>query len=139
MKIGVQALILLGACSTSLAFVPTVSKNGKPVSFGLQFQRDNNDAENSMKASLPEQMKNIMASTIVAAALWVSPPALFHNVNAPINNMIPDTIRTSVLADAKEMASGSGSRVNKDPESLLRLGLPIPKDKEVCSTLFNIS
>jgi len=29
------------------------------------------------------------------------------------------------------MASGSGSRVNKDPESLLRLGLPIPKDKEV--------
>jgi hypothetical protein len=31
---------------------------------------------------------------------------------------------------AKEMASGSGSRVNKDAESLLRLGLPI-KDKEV--------
>ena len=30
------------------------------------------------------------------------------------------------------MVSGSGSRVNKDPESLLRLGLPIPsKDKEV--------
>lgn len=40
-------------------------------------------------------------------------------------------IRTSVVADAKEMASGSGSRVNKDPESLLRLGLPIPKDKEL--------
>lgn len=28
-------------------------------------------------------------------------------------------------AAAKEMASGSGSRVNKDPESLLRYGLPI--------------
>ena len=31
----------------------------------------------------------------------------------------------------KEMASASGSRVNKDAESLLRYGLPIPKDKEV--------
>ena len=29
----------------------------------------------------------------------------------------------------RELASGSGSKVNKDPESLLRLGLPaIPKD-----------
>jgi len=33
-------------------------------------------------------------------------------------------------AVAKEMASGTGSRVNKDPESLLRYGLPI-KNKEV--------
>jgi hypothetical protein len=33
-------------------------------------------------------------------------------------------------ASAKEMASGSGSRVNKDPESLLRYGLPI-QSKEV--------
>jgi hypothetical protein len=40
-------------------------------------------------------------------------------------------IQSSVMADAKEMASGSGSRVNKDAESLLRLGLPIPKAKEV--------
>ncbi|GMI37058.1 hypothetical protein TrRE_jg132 [Triparma retinervis] len=30
------------------------------------------------------------------------------------------------LAVAKELASGSGSRVNKDPSSLLRYGLPIP-------------
>lgn len=131
MKIGVQALVLLGACSTSLAFVPTTSNNGKPVSFGLQLQRDSNDAEYNTKTSLPDQMKNIMASTLVAAALWVSPPALFHNVDGPIHNIMPDTIRTSIVADAKEMASGSGSRVNKDPESLLRLGLPIPKDKEL--------
>ena len=32
---------------------------------------------------------------------------------------------TPPAAVAKEMASGSGSRVNKDPESLLRYGLPI--------------
>jgi len=38
----------------------------------------------------------------------------------------------SYTAMAKEMASGSGSRVNKDPESLLRLGLPI-NNKEVRS------
>lgn len=36
----------------------------------------------------------------------------------------------SSVASAKEMASGSGTRVNKDPESLLRYGLPI-KNKEV--------
>ena len=36
----------------------------------------------------------------------------------------------STMASAKEKASGTGSRVNKDPESLLRLGLPI-KNKEV--------
>lgn len=34
------------------------------------------------------------------------------------------------MANAKEMASGTGSRVNKDPESLLRYGLPID-NKEV--------
>ena len=38
---------------------------------------------------------------------------------------------SNIVANAKEMASGSGSRVNKDPESLLRYGLPI-KNNEVC-------
>jgi hypothetical protein len=36
----------------------------------------------------------------------------------------------SNVAVAKEMASASGSRVNKDAESLLRYGLPI-NNKEV--------
>ena len=37
-----------------------------------------------------------------------------------------------MTAQAKEMASGTGSRVNKDAESLLRYGLPI-NNKEVSS------
>jgi peptidylprolyl isomerase len=39
-------------------------------------------------------------------------------------------------AVAKEMASGSGSRVNKDADSLLRYGLPI-KNKDVRDFMFN--
>lgn len=43
---------------------------------------------------------------------------------------MPAFVTNTVSVSAKEMASGSGSRVNKDAESLLRLGLPI-KNKEV--------
>ena len=41
-------------------------------------------------------------------------------------------------ASARELASGSGSKVNKDPNSLLRLGLPgIPKEMQfLCTLLF---
>jgi hypothetical protein len=42
------------------------------------------------------------------------------------------------VANAKEMASGSGSRVNKDPESLLRYGLPI-QNKEVRASFLSES
>mmetsp|Transcript_5139 Transcript_5139/g.6639 ORF Transcript_5139/g.6639 Transcript_5139/m.6639 type:complete len:502 (-) Transcript_5139:199-1704(-) len=79
--------------------------------------------------SVQNQVKGIMASTLIAAALWVSPAALMNNVEG--GPSFVNDIRTSVVADAKEMASASGSRVNKDAESLLRYGLPIPKDKEV--------
>lgn len=79
-------------------------------------------------------MKNIMSSTFMAVALWSSPPSALLSSNNDISNnflMNNEIVRTTLVADAKEMASGSGSRVNKDPESLLRLGLPIPKDKEI--------
>lgn len=39
-------------------------------------------------------------------------------------------VNNNFVVNAKEMASGTGSRVNKDPESLLRYGLPI-NNKEV--------
>ncbi len=74
-------------------------------------------------------MKGAVAATLLAGAIWASPAAIVGDV--PSSNPFLNEIRTIVVADAKEMASGSGSRVNKDPESLLRLGLPIPKDKEV--------
>jgi peptidylprolyl isomerase len=60
----------------------------------------------------------VLATTALITTLWSAPSVpFFHEHHPP-------------AAAAKEMASGSGSRVNKDPESLLRYGLPI-KNAEV--------
>ena len=42
---------------------------------------------------------------------------------SPLQMIAPPALHTQVV-QAKELASGSGSKVNKDPLSLLRLGLP---------------
>lgn len=118
MKIGVTTLALLLSCTSVSAFAPSITNTA----FDTKLNAQRNDE------SVSDKVKGVMASTFMAAALWASPAAVFNNVEGPA--MFND-IRTTVVADAKEMASGSGSRVNKDPESLLRLGLPIPKDKEV--------
>ena len=78
-------------------------------------------------------MNGVIATTCMAAAIWASPSAIIGSIDSTdfSNNMIVNEVRSASVADAKEMASASGSRVNKDPESLLRYGLPIPKDKEV--------
>jgi hypothetical protein len=122
MKIGVTTLALLLSCTSVSAFAPSITNTA----FDTKLNAQRNDE------SVSDKVKGVMASTFMAAALWASPAAVFNNVEGPA--MFND-IRTTVVADAKEMASGSGSRVNKDPESLLRLGLPIPKDKEVSHTL----
>jgi hypothetical protein len=85
---------------------------------------------------------------VVAAALWLNLPGLVAVVDVqdpsvagtaalPTHETIVDrhphrrvVVQTHRAAFAKEMASGSGSRVNKDAESLLRYGLPI-QNKEV--------
>lgn len=110
--------------------------------------------------SMEKSVKGVFAATCLAGAIWASPAAivggmLFGGTDGGISigttndhhntylssvsasssfssfSSYLDDIRTSVVVQAKEMASASGSRVNKDPESLLRYGLPIPKDKEV--------
>lgn len=55
----------------------------------------------------------------LAAAIWAAPAT----IAGPMTTHFPST--SGSVASAKEMASGSGTRVNKDPESLLRYGLPI--------------
>ena len=155
MKIGIQALLFLGIQSslsstttttTTLAFTPSSniisinasssSKTSSKTLLQLQPKHYNHN-ENVKKNQtsnifssllLHENVKNIMTTATMAAAIWVSPLMLIHpDVGITSNQMI----HNNFVADAKEMASGSGSRVNKDPESLLRYGLPIPKDKEV--------
>lgn len=88
---------------------------------------------NRNNAAFVNAMKQWTMAALVATSIWASPAAmapyaathaaLFHdNTDNLINNM--------GVASAKDKASGSGSRVNKDPESLLRYGLPI-QNKEV--------
>ena len=76
--------------------------------------------------SWQNQIGRLLATGLVTASLWAAPAIVqdsFVGVNAP-------EFMTSSVANAKQMASASGSRVNKDPESLLRYGLPI-NSKEV--------
>ena len=64
-----------------------------------------------------QQHQQFVAAAVLSVTIWSTP-------NLPF--LPPQQMQ----AVAKELASGSGSRVNKDPESLLRLGLPI-SNKEV--------
>lgn len=87
----------------------------------------NTDSTNNL-STLMKDAKDVLSVGMMAALLWSSPGPLLLNNHQ--DNMMMENIRSSIVADAKEMASGSGSRVNKDAESLLRYGLPI-KNKEV--------
>jgi len=80
---------------------------------------------------IQDNVKGAIAATVLAGSLWASPSALVSTMRSSDGPIWWDSIAPTVVADAKEMASGSGSRVNKDAESLLRYGLPIPKDKEI--------
>lgn len=78
-------------------------------------------------------VKGAMSGMALAAALWVAPATMAGPLSSAFPNYVANNnnnMISSSIANAKEMASGSGTRVNKDPESLLRLGLPI-KNKEV--------
>lgn len=76
--------------------------------------------------NMEEKAQKIVAGTILTGLLWTAPVTLLDQAeNLPF---LPR--RENVVVQAKEMASGTGSRVNKDPESLLRYGLPI-NNKEV--------
>lgn len=67
------------------------------------------------------------ATAAMTAFLWGAPGVITEQT---ITHNLPLPVETSTIANAKDKASATGSRVNKDAESLLRLGLPI-KNKEV--------
>jgi hypothetical protein len=116
------SLALLASVTSTLAFAPSQTRT--------QTSSTSLEAHKNVFKSMEENVKGAVAATFLAGAIWASPAAMFSGDVASSNPFLNE-IHSSVVADAKEMASGSGSRVNKDPESLLRLGLPIPKDKEV--------
>lgn len=116
------SLAILASCTSTLAFAPSQIKS--------QASTTSLSAHNNVFKSIEENVKGAVAATFLAGAIWASPAALVGG-DVYSSNPFLNEVRSSVVADAKEMASGSGSRVNKDPESLLRLALPIPKDKEI--------
>ena len=71
--------------------------------------------------------KSMGAAAFLMATIWSS-PLLPNQIILPSSQQ-QQLSSSSVYAQAKEMASGSGSRVNKDPESLLRYGLPIQNNE----------
>jgi hypothetical protein len=110
MKVSFAAITCLALSTTSTgAFAPSSSSH-----------RISTELNASPKWLQKAQQTLVTAG--VAASLW-SAPAFLDSTG-----VFPTTTST---VTAKEMASGSGSRVNKDAESLLRYGLPI-NNKEVC-------
>jgi hypothetical protein len=133
----VRQLLLIAVVSTlSTAFVingpsrshtlrPSLAtESGRPMTALAAASDKNKNSSSSSNSNknhpLSVNIAKALATTLlVTASLWSSPA---------ITSTLP--IFPNQQAMAKEMASGSGSRVNKDPESLLRYGLPI-NNKEV--------
>jgi len=130
-------LLLLATLSRCAAFTPSViTPHRAATQTRLNAQNDGVDNSNQSMSNhwrgIQDNVKSVIAATVLAGSLWASPSAVVSTIGSSDGSpMWLDGITSSVVADAKEMASGSGARVNKDPESLLRYGLPIPKDKEI--------
>jgi hypothetical protein len=136
MKVIVCVIVTLGAAVNAFAPSSTIisycSRTSKTAA-NLQATRNgiDHDLVVSILKETREYATRAVASALVAGALWAAPAA---TTNVLPNHHYPFLMVTSI-ASAKEMASASGSRVNKDAESLLQNGLPI-NNKEVCIVLF---
>jgi len=125
-------------CSAwSLPSSPTTKKS--PPAFspsareGQNYNNPWTEAAEVAKAAVFKRTATAAAAAVLTAAAfgWTVGGGLdspSNNYNDAFQFSLPRLHPPAVLA--KEMASGTGSRVNKDPESLLRYGLPI-QNKEV--------
>jgi len=123
----------LSSISAINGFTPQPQTRTTPLNASTKPSQNENIVVDTLEA-VDATVKGAMSGMALAAALWVAPATMA----GPLSSTFPDYVANnnnnmilSSIANAKEMASGSGTRVNKDPESLLRLGLPI-KNKEVC-------
>jgi len=117
------ALVLLSLFTTSStrAFVVPLATSGERINKGSAALF----AHSPNQHSWTRHLNQAVVSALVAGSVWTS--SLGNPVDLALHR---DDIAQVTVAYAKEKASGTGSRVNKDPESLLRYGLPIPKSKE---------
>jgi len=132
MKLYVGFTILAAMACTSDAFAPHMSPVRQSRNVALSMSNEGEENPMAFLRCMANTGKNVIAATAMAAAVWTSPasltsiaPTISSGDNAPLS--IVSDIGT---ANAVEKASGTGSRVNKDAESLLRYGLPI-NNKEV--------
>lgn len=95
----------------------------RPRETQMQVQEINvNDVSLCWKQQLLDHrrmMIKLAATACMVATIWGT------TITTTIPILSSSDLCVTTTAVAKEMASGSGSRVNKDPESLLRYGLPI--------------
>jgi hypothetical protein len=145
LSFGAISLLMMNSCvSRSALLLAFWVSTGTTAAFVLQQPRVSSESSITTQSTSSVQLSansNDKGSTVawvdaaaktltsgfVAACLWAAPlPASLVTLPGQQQPYLQDIN----VAMAKEMASGSGSRVNKDAESLLRLGLPI-KDKEV--------
>jgi len=115
-----SALFCLTIIASSTAFVPSTATAARK---SVQLWASSSDKNDE---SWQYHVSKILATGFMTASLWAAPAML---QNGPMIEHGPQFFPAAV-ANAKQMASASGSRVNKDPESLLRYGLPI-QSKEV--------
>jgi hypothetical protein len=121
MKLSLAAISLLATTCTIAAFSPTHLSRKAPSITELSALPSNNNNNNNGN-------DNVFAKAFATAAmtcfLWGAPGVVAEQ--AVNNHILPmDNIPQFLTAQAKDKASATGSRVNKDAESLLRLGLPI--------------
>jgi len=134
MKFSALALIPI---TYAAAFAPCSGPVGCKSSTVLRSaQKDNQEQQGGLADfwkhvdPLKQQVATGAATAFLAASMWASPASLVGLPDVANNVDHPAMSPFVSVANAKEMASGTGSRVNKDPDSLLRLGLPI-NNKEV--------
>mmetsp|Transcript_6132 Transcript_6132/g.13904 ORF Transcript_6132/g.13904 Transcript_6132/m.13904 type:complete len:467 (-) Transcript_6132:109-1509(-) len=130
MRFYYASLLLLGS---SNAFAPQALITNTPARTAPIYAskpQNENTVIDTLEA-VDATVKGALSGMALAAALWVAPATMAGPMTSNFPSIASgNNVIASSVASAKEMASGSGTRVNKDPESLLRYGLPI-KNKEV--------
>lgn len=132
MKFYNLSIALLGSSiASTTAFAPQ-ARTSTPVRTAPIYAANNNNNVVDALEAVDATVKGALSGIVLAAALWVAPATMAGPVTTAFPGAAGNDVIASSVASAKEMASGSGTRVNKDPESLLRYGLPI-NNKEVGS------
>jgi hypothetical protein len=116
-----SAAVVLFLAATTSAFSPV----SIPKSTNTHLKAQSNANDNLFAKAA--------AAACMTAFLWGSPTVMVEKMDSS-NMVVPPAVIEQTMASAVEKASGSGSRVNKDADSLLRYALPI-KNKEVRTPL----